>query len=127
MAIKNLNNTERSVVESCNNRYGITYYQQERYKQYTLDELGHVKNSLDTPIKLRHKMEQLLEEVKLIRDFQTAVPRDKSYRNDDIDQEFDQTIDGIECAIQCIQNYQEELIAGEKIANTFDSRFYARR
>lgn len=105
----------------------ISHFQREKYSRYSVQELVHVKKSLDSPHKLKHKMQQLLEELNLIRDFQLAVPRDKNYREDDIDQEFDQAIDGVECVIQVIENFEQNLLAGEKIASHFDGRFYARR
>ncbi len=126
MAIKNMENL-LTAPANYHDPTEITPDQLRAYPNYTRSELLHVKQAMSDPKRLKKKMEQLLEELKLIRDFQLAVPRDKHYREDDIDQEFDQAIDGVECVIQVVQNFEEELMAGHRISKTFDSRFYARR
>lgn len=123
MAIKNINSPPYNGVPMND----ITWEQQRKYPNYTKDELQRVKQALSTPEKLKYKMKLLLEEIKMCQDFQIAVPRDKNYRTDDIDHEFDTVIDGLECVIQATLNYEDELKIGESISKNFDSRFYARR
>lgn len=123
MAIKNMSSQVGGELQMSD----ITWEQQRAYPNYTKEELRHVKYALSTTKSFKHKIESLLEEVKLCRDFQTSVPRDKHYADDDIDQEFDQAIDGLECVIQAIQNFEDNRIIGERMSGVLDGRFYARR